>query len=72
MSIAQSTRLGHFEVDAAIDAGGVGDVYKTSDTRQDRLVAITVLPKHVADRLDVREWSEHELQILCRIAFTDR
>ena len=41
------TRLGPYEVTAPIGAGGVGEVYKATDTRLDRTVAIKVLPAHV-------------------------
>ena len=38
------THLGPFEIQAAIGAGGMGEVYKAKDTRLDRTVAIKVLP----------------------------
>ena len=43
-SIAPGTRLGPYEIVAAIGAGGMGQVYKAVDTRLDRTVAIKTLP----------------------------
>src|SRR5262249_34329106 len=48
MPLAPSTRLGPYEVLAPIGAGGMGEVYRARDTRLDRIVAIKVLPAHVA------------------------
>jgi eukaryotic-like serine/threonine-protein kinase len=54
MSLAAGTRLGPYEILAAIGAGGMGEVYRARDTRLDRDVAIKVLPEALAgdpDRL---------------------
>jgi len=48
------TKLGSYEVTAAIGAGGMGEVYQAHDTRLSRDVAIKVLPEafaHDAERL---------------------
>jgi serine/threonine protein kinase len=45
MSLAPGTRLGPYEVLAAIGAGGMGEVYRARDTRLGRDVAIKVLPE---------------------------
>ena len=41
-------RLGVYEIQALLGAGGMGEVYKARDTRLDRTVAIKVLPSHLA------------------------
>jgi eukaryotic-like serine/threonine-protein kinase len=47
MTLTPGTRLGPYEIQAAIGAGGMGEVYRARDTRLDRSVAIKVLPADV-------------------------
>ncbi len=49
MSLVAGTRLGPYEIADQIGAGGMGEVYRATDTRLDRTVAIKVLPEHLAD-----------------------
>ena len=54
MALASGTRLGSYEVLAAIGAGGMGEVYRARDARLNREVALKVLPDAFtldADRL---------------------
>jgi serine/threonine protein kinase len=44
MSIASGARLGQFEILSAIGVGGMGEVYRATDTRLKRQVAVKVLP----------------------------
>ena len=67
MGLSSGTRLGHFEVVAPIGAGGMGEVYKARDTRLDRIVAIKVLPAHLADKPDRRERFEREARTIASL-----
>jgi serine/threonine protein kinase len=42
------TRLGHYEVQALLGEGGMGEVYRGRDTRLNRIVAIKVIPRALA------------------------
>ena len=54
------TRLGPYEILAAIGAGGMGEVYRAKDTRLGRDVAIKVLPHHLSAQPEVRARFERE------------
>ena len=48
MTLATGSRLGPYEVIAAIGAGGMGEVYRARDSRLGRDVAIKILPPQFA------------------------
>ena len=43
MPLAPGTKLGPYEIQSALGAGGMGEVYRARDTRLDRSVAIKIL-----------------------------
>lgn len=64
MPLTPGTRLGPYVIDAPLGAGGMGEVYKARDTRLDRVVAIKVLPSHLAANPDLRERFEREARVV--------
>jgi Tol biopolymer transport system component len=67
MAILPGTRLGPYEILSNIGAGGMGEVYRARDTRLDRIVAIKVLPTHLADRSESRERFEREARTIASL-----
>src|ERR1035437_9707573 len=52
MSLTSGTKLGPYEIQSPLGAGGMGEVYRARDTRLDREVAIKVLPESFARDAD--------------------
>ena len=64
MTLSAGTRLGPYEILAAIGAGGMGEVYKARDTRLDRTVAIKILPAQVSADPERRARFEREAKTI--------
>jgi serine/threonine protein kinase len=64
MALSVGTKLGPYEILAAIGAGGMGEVYRAKDTRLDRTVAIKVLPLHLASDPELRQRLEREAKAI--------
>jgi Tol biopolymer transport system component len=62
MTLSAGTRLGPYEILSAIGAGGMGEVYKATDTRLNRTVAIKVLPSHFAANPEMKDRFAREAQ----------
>ncbi len=54
MTLAIGTRLGPYEILSPLGAGGMGEVYRATDTKLHREVAIKVLPTDGASSLERR------------------
>ena len=66
MSLSAGTRLGPYEVTAQIGVGGMGEVYRATDTKLKRQVAINVLPASVAGDSDLARF-QREAEVLAAL-----
>ncbi len=55
MALTSGTKLGPYEIQSKLGAGGMGEVYRARDTRLDRTVAIKVLPSHLSADPELRQ-----------------
>jgi len=60
MSISAGTKLGPYVIEGPLGAGGMGEVYRASDTRLGRTVAIKILPGAHAATAELRQRFERE------------
>ena len=64
MPLENGRQLGPYQIEAPLGAGGMGEVYKATDTRLDRTVVIKVLPEHVAADPDLKQRFEREAKTI--------
>jgi eukaryotic-like serine/threonine-protein kinase len=68
MALTSGTRLGPYEIQSSLGAGGMGEVYRARDTRLDRSVAIKVLPESFASDADRLQRFEQEARALSALS----
>jgi Tol biopolymer transport system component/predicted Ser/Thr protein kinase len=68
VALPAGTKLGPYEISAAVGAGGMGEVYRARDVRLNRTVAIKVLATHLSDRPDLKARFEREAQTLASLS----
>src|SRR5262245_45979136 len=67
MPLASGSRLGPYEIQSAIGAGGMGEVYKARDTKLNRDVALKILPAEFALDPDRLARFKREAQVLAAL-----
>ena len=67
MTHPSGTRIGQYEITTALGAGGMGEVYRATDTRLGRAVAIKILPEAFASDADRLARFEREARILASL-----
>src|SRR5215510_14669715 len=67
MSLAAGTRVGGYEIVSSIGAGGMGEVYRATDTKLKRQVAIKVLPELLAGDPDRLARFQREAEVLASL-----
>lgn len=64
MSLAPGTKLGPYEIQSPLGAGGMGEVYRARDTRLERTVAIKILPKEFSADATRKQRFEREAKTI--------
>ncbi len=64
MPLSTGTKLGPYEIQSPLGAGGMGEVYRARDTRLDRIVAVKILPSHLSSDADARQRFEREAKVV--------
>ena len=64
MALTAGTKLGPYEIQSPLGAGGMGEVYRAKDTRLDRIVAIKVLPSHLSSDPELKQRMEREAKAI--------
>src|ERR1700756_5428629 len=64
MALTTGTKLGPYEIQSALGAGGMGEVYRARDTRLDRTVAIKVLASHLSSSPELKQRMEREARAI--------
>ena len=60
MALTPGTKLGPYEVQSPLGAGGMGEVCRACDTRLDRVVAIKILPTHLSSNPEAKQRFDRE------------
>jgi hypothetical protein len=64
MALTSGTKLGPYEIQSPLGAGGMGEVYRARDTRLDRTVAIKILPPHLSDNPEAKQRFDREARTI--------
>jgi Tol biopolymer transport system component len=67
MALSAGTRLGPYEILSALGAGGMGEVYRATDTNLKRAVAIKVLPESIAAERERLARFQREAEVLASL-----
>src|ERR1017187_9425810 len=68
MTLASGTKLGPYEIQSPLGAGGMGEVYRAHDTRLERDVAVKVLPANLSSDPSLRIRLEREAKAISKLS----
>ncbi|HTS36165.1 MAG TPA: protein kinase [Candidatus Solibacter sp.] len=61
-------KLGPYEIQSPLGAGGMGEVYRARDTRLDRIVAIKIIPSHLSSNIEARQRFDREARTISSLS----
>src|SRR4029077_19447584 len=64
MALTAGTRLGPYEIQSPLGAGGMGEVYRALDTRLQRIVAVKILPADLSSNPEAKQRFEREARAI--------
>ena len=64
MALSSGSKLGPYEIQDPLGAGGMGEVYRARDTRLGRTVAIKVLPGHLSCNPEAKQRFDREARAI--------
>src|ERR1700694_1195472 len=64
MALNAGAKLGPYEIQSPLGAGGMGEVYRARDTRLDRTVAVKILPSHLSPNPEAKQRFEREARAI--------
>ncbi len=68
MALTPGAKLGPYEIQSSLGAGGMGEVYHARDTRLDREVAIKVLPASLSSDGSLKQRLEREAKAISKLS----
>src|ERR1019366_3716885 len=64
MALTSGTKLGPYEIQSPLGAGGMGEVYRARDTRLERTVAVKILPSHLSEDPEAKQRFDREARTI--------
>jgi len=68
MALSSGTKLGPYEIQSPLGAGGMGEVYRARDTRLDRTVAVKILPSHLSSNPEAKQRFDREARTISSLS----
>src|SRR5579859_6653355 len=67
MALTRGAKLGPYEIQSPLGAGGMGEVYRARDTRLGRDVAVKILPAHLSSDPELRARFDQEAKSISHL-----
>lgn len=68
MALISGTKLGPYEIQSPLGAGGMGEVYRGRDTRLERTVAVKILPSHLSEDPEAKQRFDREARTISSLS----